>query len=79
MCNNSNHMQGYECLSASIGSILNYYNKQITGNEVIILGSDIKVYYNKEDDIIGSNMYESNFEFLSKSLCMVIKSEFGCL
>lgn len=66
MCNNSNHMQGYECLSASIGSILNYYNKQITGNEVIILGSDIKVYYNKEDDIIGSNMYESNFEFLNK-------------
>lgn len=57
-------IQGYECLSASLGNCLNRINKQITGNSIVLLGDGVRIYYDPNKKIIGSDMYNSNFRFL---------------
>lgn len=57
-------IQGYECLSASLGNCMSAVNDQLSGNAIILLGGGIRTYYDSSEMVIGSDMYDSNYVFL---------------
>lgn len=61
-----NLVQGHECLSASIGNYLNYFCRDITGNELLIAGNGFNVTYDRKRKVIGAPIYEANFCFMKK-------------
>ncbi len=59
-------VQGHECLSACIGNILNVKYQKIAANEIIIGGDGFFITYDKYRKVIGSPMYEANYNFMDK-------------
>ena len=59
-------IQGHECLSACLAGILNPINHEINSSAIITLGAGMEITYNTSEDVISSNMYNANYNFLNR-------------
>ena len=66
MNKNYKEIQGHECLSACVGGLLGFYNKDVTPNSIILLGNGGIIKYSETEDIMTTNMYAANFKFFDR-------------